>query len=124
VALAVWTCNLRVAGVHACNVWLRSKKGELSGSLFFLAYSRAVKSIELTPALGHCSAHAQPGHDRPRRRSFRPQARGAGLPAGGSAGRGIPGLGKPRHTIERRAGIRMFQAVIVFGVATVVFAVW
>ena len=26
-----------------------------------------------------------------------------------------------RHTIERRAGMRMFQAVIVFGVATVVF---
>ena len=28
-----------------------------------------------------------------------------------------------RHTIERRVGMRMFQAVIVFGVATVVFAV-
>jgi MFS family permease len=27
-----------------------------------------------------------------------------------------------RHAIERRAGLRMFQAVIVFGVATVVFA--
>jgi MFS family permease len=27
-----------------------------------------------------------------------------------------------RHTIERRVGLRMFQAVIVFGVATVVFA--
>jgi MFS family permease len=28
-----------------------------------------------------------------------------------------------RHTIDRRVGMRMFQAVIVFGVATVVFAV-
>ncbi len=28
-----------------------------------------------------------------------------------------------RHTINRRVGVRMFQAVIVFGVATVVFAV-
>jgi MFS family permease len=28
-----------------------------------------------------------------------------------------------RHTINRRVGLRMFQAVIVFGVATVVFAV-
>jgi hypothetical protein len=28
-----------------------------------------------------------------------------------------------RHNIERRVGMRMFQAVIVFGVATVVFAV-
>jgi MFS family permease len=28
-----------------------------------------------------------------------------------------------RHTIERRVGLRMFQAVIVFGVATMVFAV-
>jgi MFS family permease len=28
-----------------------------------------------------------------------------------------------RHTIQRRVGMRMFQAVIVFGVATVVFAV-
>jgi hypothetical protein len=28
-----------------------------------------------------------------------------------------------RHSIERKAGMRMFQAVIVFGVATVVFAV-
>jgi MFS-type transporter involved in bile tolerance (Atg22 family) len=27
-----------------------------------------------------------------------------------------------RHAIQRRAGLRMFQAVIVFGVATVVFA--
>ena len=28
-----------------------------------------------------------------------------------------------RHAIKRRAGMRMFQAVIVFGAATVVFAV-
>ena len=28
-----------------------------------------------------------------------------------------------RHTIKRRVGMRMFQAVIVFGVATVVFAI-
>jgi MFS-type transporter involved in bile tolerance (Atg22 family) len=28
-----------------------------------------------------------------------------------------------RHAIKRRAGMRMFQAVIVFGVATVVFAI-
>ena len=28
-----------------------------------------------------------------------------------------------RHTIRRRVGMRMFQAVIVFGIATVVFAV-
>jgi len=28
-----------------------------------------------------------------------------------------------RHTINRRVGLRMFQAVIVFGLATVVFAV-
>ncbi len=28
-----------------------------------------------------------------------------------------------RHTINRRVGLRMFQAVIVFGVATVVFAI-
>ncbi len=28
-----------------------------------------------------------------------------------------------RHTIQRRVGMRMFQAVIVFGIATVVFAV-
>jgi MFS family permease len=28
-----------------------------------------------------------------------------------------------RHTIRRRVGLRMFQAVIVFGVATVLFAV-
>jgi MFS family permease len=27
-----------------------------------------------------------------------------------------------RHTIRRRVGLRMFQAVIVFGVATIVFA--
>jgi len=27
-----------------------------------------------------------------------------------------------RHSIRRRVGLRMFQAVIVFGVATVVFA--
>ena len=44
--------------------------------------------------------------------------------------RGAPAVGAllmaallARHTIERRVGIRMFQAVIVFGVATVVFAV-
>src|SRR5262249_55778241 len=28
----------------------------------------------------------------------------------------------PRHTIRRHVGLRMFQAVIVFGVATIVFA--
>ena len=28
-----------------------------------------------------------------------------------------------RHTLRRRVGLRMFQAVIVFGVATVIFAV-
>jgi MFS family permease len=44
--------------------------------------------------------------------------------------RGAPAVGAllmaavlARHSIERKAGMRMFQAVIVFGVATVVFAV-
>jgi MFS family permease len=44
--------------------------------------------------------------------------------------RGAPAVGAllmaavlARHAIQRRAGMRMFQAVIVFGVATVVFAV-
>jgi MFS family permease len=44
--------------------------------------------------------------------------------------RGAPAVGAllmaaflARHTISRRAGLRMFQAVIVFGVATAVFAV-
>jgi MFS family permease len=44
--------------------------------------------------------------------------------------RGAPAVGAllmaavlARHSIERRAGMRMFQAVIVFGAATVVFAV-
>ena len=44
--------------------------------------------------------------------------------------RGAPAVGAllmsavlARHAIARRAGIRMFQAVIVFGLATVVFAV-
>jgi MFS family permease len=44
--------------------------------------------------------------------------------------RGAPAVGAllmaavlARHTIERRVGMRMFQAVIVFGAATVVFAV-
>jgi Transmembrane secretion effector len=43
--------------------------------------------------------------------------------------RGAPAVGAllmsgllARHAIQRRAGLRMFQAVIVFGVATVVFA--
>jgi MFS family permease len=44
--------------------------------------------------------------------------------------RGAPAVGAllmtavlARHAIKRRAGMRMFQAVIVFGVATVVFAI-
>jgi len=44
--------------------------------------------------------------------------------------RGAPAVGAllmtavlARHAIDRRAGMRMFQAVIVFGLATVVFAV-
>jgi MFS family permease len=44
--------------------------------------------------------------------------------------RGAPAVGAlfmaaflARHTINRRAGMRMFQAVIVFGVATAVFAI-
>jgi len=44
--------------------------------------------------------------------------------------RGAPAVGAllmatwlARHTIERRVGMRMFQAVIVFGLATVVFAI-
>jgi MFS family permease len=44
--------------------------------------------------------------------------------------RGAPAVGAllmtavlSRHTIERRVGMRMFQAVIIFGLATVVFAV-
>jgi MFS family permease len=51
-------------------------------------------------------------------------------PWGLGALRGAPAVGAlimsgvlARHAISRRAGIRMFQAVIVFGIATVVFGV-
>ena len=59
---------------------------------------------------------------RPRHSAYRPWGLGVlrGAPAAGAA---LMTAVLTRHAIGRRAGMRMFQAVIVFGLATVVFAV-